>query len=150
MANSNSEIELGSVIENGIPDGYPRFADLIAKDKDKSTTIFRRFERLAARNLLYLEATLTELEDEQDILDQEAKNAGYDSLNYSGIKKLSALARPAPKRQPSTVPEAPSVHTPTAPEAPSQTITSLEESSHALKKLNMAIAIRQALKEYRK
>src|SRR5437762_10304769 len=53
------------------PEGYPRFAAFIAHDADKSTTIFRRFERLAARNLLYLEGELFELEAKQDKLDED-------------------------------------------------------------------------------
>ncbi len=53
--------------------GYPRYSAFIASDEDKSTTIFRRFQRLSARNLLYLESELSELEAIQDRLDQEAK-----------------------------------------------------------------------------
>lgn len=53
--------------------GYPRFAAFIAHDPDKSTAIYRRFKRLSARNLLYLESELSELETEQDELDDEAK-----------------------------------------------------------------------------
>jgi hypothetical protein len=52
--------------------GYPRYSAFIASDEDKSTTIFRRFERLSARNLLYLESELAELEAEQDRLDEES------------------------------------------------------------------------------
>jgi hypothetical protein len=54
--------------------GFPREADKIACDPDKTSTIFRRFDRLAARNLLFLEAQLAELEacqnrsDEQDLI----------------------------------------------------------------------------------
>ena len=53
--------------------GYPRFAAFIANDEDKSTTIYRRFERLSARNILYLESELTELEAKQDELDEESR-----------------------------------------------------------------------------
>jgi hypothetical protein len=53
------------------PKGYPRFAAFIANDEDKSTTIYRRFERLAARNILFLESELAELEYKQDRLDYE-------------------------------------------------------------------------------
>lgn len=55
------------------PPGYPRFAAFIANDEDKSTTIFRRFQRLSARNLLYLESELADLEEEQDRLDRESQ-----------------------------------------------------------------------------
>ncbi|KAH7400465.1 hypothetical protein BKA64DRAFT_642608 [Cadophora sp. MPI-SDFR-AT-0126] len=53
--------------------GYPRYSAFIASDEDKSTTIFRRFQRLSTRNLLYLESELSELEAAQDKLDAEAK-----------------------------------------------------------------------------
>ena len=42
--------------------GYPSLAAFIASDKDKSTVIYRRFDRLSARNLLYLQSELAELE----------------------------------------------------------------------------------------
>ena len=54
--------------------GFPRVADKIAQDPDNTSTIFRRFDRLSARNLLFLEAQLAELEarqnksDEQDLI----------------------------------------------------------------------------------
>jgi hypothetical protein len=54
--------------------GFPRVADRIAFDPDKTSTIFRRFDCLSARNLLFLEAQLAELEarqnrsDEQDLI----------------------------------------------------------------------------------
>lgn len=63
------------------PEGYPRFAAFIAHDDDKSTTIFRRFERLAARNLLYLESELFELEAKQDKLDEEVWNDAQFVMN---------------------------------------------------------------------
>ncbi|KAH8803454.1 hypothetical protein F5884DRAFT_507896 [Xylogone sp. PMI_703] len=55
--------------------GFPRVADKIASDPDKTTTIYRRFDRLAARNLLYLEAELAELEALQDQYDLTDLNA---------------------------------------------------------------------------
>ncbi|KAH8816614.1 hypothetical protein F5884DRAFT_853049 [Xylogone sp. PMI_703] len=49
--------------------GFPRVADKIASDPDKTTTIFRRFDRLSARNLLFQEAEIAELEAQLDKLD---------------------------------------------------------------------------------
>lgn len=43
----------------------------MASDRDKSTAIYRRFDRLSARNLLYLQSELAELEARQDEFDQE-------------------------------------------------------------------------------
>ena len=51
--------------------GYPSLAAFIASDCDKSTAIYRRFDRLTARNLLYLQSELVELEARQDALDAE-------------------------------------------------------------------------------
>ena len=51
--------------------GYPSLAAFIASDCDKSTVIYRRFGRLSARNLLYLQSELVELEARQDALDAE-------------------------------------------------------------------------------
>ncbi len=51
--------------------GYPSLAAFIASDKDKSTAIYRRLDRLSARNLLYLQSELAELQARQDAFDVE-------------------------------------------------------------------------------
>ena len=51
--------------------GYPSLAAFIASDRDKSTAIYRRFDRLSARNLLYMQSELVELEARQDAFDAE-------------------------------------------------------------------------------
>ena len=51
--------------------GYPSLAAFIFQDRDKSTAIYRRFDRLSARNLLYLQSELVELETKQDEYDAE-------------------------------------------------------------------------------
>ena len=51
--------------------GYPALASFIASDSDHSTAIYRRFDRLSARNLLYLQSDLIQLESAQDALDAE-------------------------------------------------------------------------------
>jgi hypothetical protein len=43
-------------------DGYPSLADFIASDPDRTSLVFRRFDRLAARNILYLQSELADLE----------------------------------------------------------------------------------------
>lgn len=48
--------------------GYPSAADFIASDPAHSFTVYKCFEPLSSRNLLYLEAEF-ELEQEQDDLD---------------------------------------------------------------------------------
>ncbi|KAH0565077.1 hypothetical protein GP486_001534 [Trichoglossum hirsutum] len=49
------------------PDGYPRLAAVV--NSDDNFVIYRRFGRLQARQLLELEAELTELEEELDRID---------------------------------------------------------------------------------
>lgn len=52
-------------------DGYPALAAFIASDRDGSTAIFKRFTRLAARNLLLLQGELAELQAQLDAFDEE-------------------------------------------------------------------------------
>lgn len=61
-------VELGKVKPIN---GFPRVADKIASDPDKTTTIYRRFDRLSARNLLFLEAEIAELEALQNKYDDD-------------------------------------------------------------------------------
>ena len=51
--------------------GFPSLAAFIASDKGKTTHIYRRFERLGARNLLYIQDELAELENRLDEFDRE-------------------------------------------------------------------------------
>ncbi|KAK8017528.1 hypothetical protein PG993_013854 [Apiospora rasikravindrae] len=51
--------------------GFPRFADAITKDPDRTGTIYRRFNRLSSRNLLLMEAEIAELEALQDKYDED-------------------------------------------------------------------------------
>ena len=51
--------------------GYPAVAAFIASDKDSSTAIYRKYERLSARNLLNLENEVAQLQSEQDQQDAE-------------------------------------------------------------------------------
>ena len=51
--------------------GYSSLAIFIASDCDKRTWIYRRFDRLSARNLLYIQSELVELEAQQEKLDAE-------------------------------------------------------------------------------
>ena len=50
-------------------EGYPSFAEFIARDGDAA--IYRKFGHLSARNLLYLQSELHELEDRLQELDRE-------------------------------------------------------------------------------
>jgi hypothetical protein len=50
-------------------DGYPSFAEFIAQDGDAA--IYRKFSHLSARNLLYLQSELHNLEGRLQQLDEE-------------------------------------------------------------------------------
>lgn len=54
-------------------DGYPSLAKWIAQDPDSETFIFRRFNKLSARNILHLQSQLIELEARQERLDEELR-----------------------------------------------------------------------------
>lgn len=56
-------------------EGFIAVAAKIAADPDKSTTIYRRFDALSARNLLFYQAELGELEDLQIQYDAEDQRA---------------------------------------------------------------------------
>ena len=51
--------------------GYAALAAFIASDPDHSTAIYRRFDELSSRNLLYLQSELAELKARQDAFDRE-------------------------------------------------------------------------------
>ena len=70
MSLSRSDIELAA-LKKEYPNGFASFAEFIASDSDNTSTIYRRFNRLTARILLYLQAKLRNLETIQDSLDEE-------------------------------------------------------------------------------
>jgi len=57
--------------------GYPQFAAFIADDPDRTTTIYRRFERLTAQDLLYLETEIAQLEAELDDLNDARASSKF-------------------------------------------------------------------------
>ena len=89
---SGPHLELGN-LSTAPParlEGYPSFAQFIARDVD--ATIYRKYARLSARNLLYLQSELHELEeqlrqldkeDAKDIDDEEAQKAAREWKHYS-------------------------------------------------------------------
>lgn len=89
---SRSELELGfpSTVRSARLDGYPSFAHFIAKDSDAA--IYRKYAHLSARNLLYLQSELHDLEgklrqldreDAKDINNEEAQKAAREWKHYS-------------------------------------------------------------------
>ncbi|VUC34359.1 unnamed protein product [Clonostachys rosea] len=57
------------------PDGYPSLAAFMASDPDRTALIFKRFDRLTARTLLYLESELAELQAQLDAFDEEDRGS---------------------------------------------------------------------------
>jgi hypothetical protein len=55
--------------------GFIAVTSKITSDPDKSTTIYRRFDALSARNLLFYQAELAELEDLQKQYDEDDRKA---------------------------------------------------------------------------
>ncbi|EUC29461.1 hypothetical protein COCCADRAFT_29450 [Bipolaris zeicola 26-R-13] len=76
------DIEKGTTDQSFLS-GYPSLAAFIASDRDQTTTIFKRFNRLAARHLLHLQSQLAELQAEQDALDRK------DALGPLEVKQYS-------------------------------------------------------------
>ncbi|KAH6714738.1 hypothetical protein BKA61DRAFT_605764 [Leptodontidium sp. MPI-SDFR-AT-0119] len=128
------------------PEGYPRFAAFIAHDVDKSTMICRRFERLAARNLLYLESELFELEAKQDKLDEDDRN---DPQRRRDLRKWEPARIRREASQIATVGQASAASS-------TETEASLAESPDGAvatawqERLEVAFTIRKAIKEYYK
>jgi len=52
-------------------DGFPSLAAFMASDRDKTAMILKRFDRLAARNLLCLQSELAEIESKLDQFDRD-------------------------------------------------------------------------------
>lgn len=52
-------------------DGFPALAAFIASDPDRSTFIYKRFDRLASRNLLILQSELAEMQSRLDAFDRD-------------------------------------------------------------------------------
>lgn len=78
-------VELGHV-----RDGYPALASWIARDPDNETFVFRKFDRLAARNILHLQSKLIALEREIDQLDEQAR-ASDDFEERQSLRRWETL-----------------------------------------------------------
>jgi hypothetical protein len=61
--------------------GFPSLAAFVASDADKTTLIFKRFDRLAARNLLHLQSELARLQKKLDSLDEGTRKNDDDPKN---------------------------------------------------------------------
>jgi hypothetical protein len=76
---SSQDLEVGALAKSPVKRVTPTppckgFIGVTAKiisDPDKSTTLYRRFDALSARNLVFYQAELAELEEQQKGLDDE-------------------------------------------------------------------------------
>ncbi|KAL3443789.1 hypothetical protein BJX65DRAFT_311582 [Aspergillus insuetus] len=59
--------------------GFPSLAQFIATDYDHSTFIIKRFDELTARNLLYLQSELADLQALQEQYDREDVKASWEA-----------------------------------------------------------------------
>ena len=82
------------VLVNMESNGYATVARSIAQDPDKETYVFRRFDRLTARNLLNLQGDLLVLQDELDALDAKAASSPDPDL-HSSMRSWEVLVRNA-------------------------------------------------------
>lgn len=81
MATRQADVEAKSARPQRV--GFSSLAAYIADDKDKSISIYRAFQRLSSRNLLYLEAELLELELQQDYFDDQLLQADAETQRWA-------------------------------------------------------------------
>jgi len=105
-------------------EGYAAVAAWIALDPDNETFVFRKFDKLAARNLLHLQSELLAIEKELDQLDREDAEAALDKNRDLAAKHASR-----------TWAEANRGHYP--------------GSQDAVRRSNLVERLRQKIKEYR-
>jgi hypothetical protein len=79
-------------------DGYPSLAALVASDRDGSTAIFKRFNRLAARNLLALQSELIELQMKLDKFDADDQVSDLTMQSLRNWEDYKARAGDDPSR----------------------------------------------------
>jgi len=75
------------ILFESVPPGYAKLATLISKEKDYA--IFRKFSTLNARNLLYLQAELTDLESRLLEIDIKVDHADDGSAILSSWHKFT-------------------------------------------------------------
>ena len=100
--------------------GYPSLAAFISSDHDHSAVLYKRFDRLSARNILYLQSELAELERQQDELDWQDLREG-DRGTRQTARDWRAFKEAAKK-----------------------------PGSKAAKRMTLVVEIRDKMKEYRK
>jgi hypothetical protein len=67
------DVEIGGPSDRN--NGFVSAAAFIAKDHDNETFVFKRFDELAARNILYLQAELLSLESKLHAFDEQIEKS---------------------------------------------------------------------------
>lgn len=85
------DIEMGSRDASASAFGFPAMAAVVATDADYELFVFRKFDRLSARNLINMQNEIQHLEQRQQRLDHELLFSDDDILctamrNYDELK----------------------------------------------------------------
>lgn len=71
--------------------GYPAIAECFARDSDRETFIFRRFDELTASNLLNMQSELIHLEARLKDLNNKAHLSNWDPILQLSIQGYRAI-----------------------------------------------------------
>jgi hypothetical protein len=83
---SELDPETGSIIIREL-NSFTLLSEFIAEDQDHSAVIFKRFDLVAARNLLYLQSELADLQAQQEELDGEDLRDARVVSDYQDLQK---------------------------------------------------------------
>jgi hypothetical protein len=87
MFSSNTplqDVELAASPQQGVANkprplrGFPSLAAFMSENSYSESFIFQRFDRLAARNLIYMQSELAELQKKMDDLDRQDNQPPFD------------------------------------------------------------------------
>jgi hypothetical protein len=79
-------------------DGYPAVAAWMTRDSDNESFIYRKFDKLSARNLLNLQSELIDLEWKLEKFDAEARNC-EDLVLKQSTRKWESFVKNAAERE---------------------------------------------------
>lgn len=80
-------------------DGYPAVAAWMTRDPDNESFIYRKFDKLSARNLLNFQSELIGLESKLEKFDAEARNSNDQVLKQSTRKWETFMKNAAEREQ---------------------------------------------------
>jgi hypothetical protein len=79
-------------------DGYPAVAAWMTRDPDNESFIYRKFDKLSARNLLNLQSELIDLESKLEKFDAEVRSSEDQVLKQS-TRKWETFVKNAAERE---------------------------------------------------